>query len=175
MTVADPLDGHPCKPAAAAARKVFMNACAAWPLAPSAEPALKPNHPNHRMPVPIITSGIECGGALRSPLRLPSTSTAASEAMPALTWIAVPPAKSSEPRWPSQPPNTHLKTGTYTRNNHSGTNDRPGRELHAVGDRAGDQSRCDRGEHTEEGDGGERTAVSGDFDVVQEQRSGSHR
>ena len=32
--------------------------------------------------------------------------------MPALTWMAVPPAKSSEPRWPSQPPYTHLKIGT---------------------------------------------------------------
>ena len=67
-----------------------------------------------------MTSGIECGG-WRSPLRLPSTNTAANAAMPALTWIAVPPAKSSEPRWPSQPPYTHLKIGTYTRNSHSGT------------------------------------------------------
>jgi hypothetical protein len=49
-------------PAAAAARNVFMNACTAWPLAASAEPALKPNQPNHRMPVPIITSGMLCGG-----------------------------------------------------------------------------------------------------------------
>ena len=91
-----------------------MNAWAAWPLAPRADPALNPNQPNQRMPVPIITSGMECGGSMSrgQPLRLPSTSTAASEAMPALTWIAVPPAKSSEPRWPSQPPNTHLKMGT---------------------------------------------------------------
>ena len=73
--------------------------------------------------MPIMTSGIECGGwaSVGQPLRLPSTSTAASAAMPALTWIAVPPAKSSEPRWPSQPPNTHLKIGTYTMNSHSGT------------------------------------------------------
>ena len=91
-----------------------MNAWAAWPLAARAEPALKPNQPNHRMPVPIITSGIECGGSPSrgQPLRLPSTSTAARAAMPALTWMAVPPAKSSEPRWPSQPPKTHLKIGT---------------------------------------------------------------
>ena len=40
-----------------------MNAWAACPLAASAEPALKPNQPNHRMPVPIMTSGIECGGS----------------------------------------------------------------------------------------------------------------
>ena len=37
-------------PAAAAARNVFMNAWAACPLAARAEPALKPNQPNHRMP-----------------------------------------------------------------------------------------------------------------------------
>ena len=92
-------------PAAAAARNVFMKAWMAVPLAAKAEPALKPNHPNHRMPVPIMTSGIECGGcpSRGQPLRLPSTSTAASAAMPALTWITVPPAKSSEPRSPSQP------------------------------------------------------------------------
>ena len=48
--------------AAAAATNVFMNACAATPLAASAEPALKPNQPNHRMPVPSNVSGSECGG-----------------------------------------------------------------------------------------------------------------
>ena len=42
--------------------------------------------------------------------------------MPAFTWMAVPPAKSSEPRWPSHPPNTHLKIGTYTTKSHTGTN-----------------------------------------------------
>ena len=42
--------------------------------------------------------------------------------MPALTWIAVPPAKSSEPRSPSQPPKIHLKIGTYTSSSQTGTN-----------------------------------------------------
>ena len=76
------------------------------PLAARAEPALKPNQPNHRMPVPSMTKGIEWGGepSRGQPLRLPSTSTQARAAMPAFTWMAVPPAKSSEPRWPSQPP-----------------------------------------------------------------------
>ena len=48
----------------------------------------------------IITSGIECGGwpSLGQPLRLPSTMTAARAAIPALTWMAVPPAKSIDPR-----------------------------------------------------------------------------
>ena len=36
--------------AAAAARCVLTSAWAAMPLAPSAEPALNPNQPNHRMP-----------------------------------------------------------------------------------------------------------------------------
>src|SRR4051812_3293140 len=48
--------------AAAAATNVFMNACAATRLAASAEPALKPNHPNQRMPVPSSVKGNECGG-----------------------------------------------------------------------------------------------------------------
>ena len=36
--------------AAAAAMLVLTKAWAAWKLAPSAEPALKPNQPNHRIP-----------------------------------------------------------------------------------------------------------------------------
>ncbi len=99
------------KPAAAAARKVLTKAWAAWPSAPSADPALKPNHPNHRIPVPSITSGMLCGRCGFS-VRCPRTSTAASAAIPALTWMAVPPAKSSDPRLPSHPPYTHLNTGT---------------------------------------------------------------
>src|SRR3954454_19687617 len=51
--------------AAAAARFVFMNAVAARLLAPRADPALKPNHPNHRMPAPRTDSGNE-GGRLAS-------------------------------------------------------------------------------------------------------------
>ena len=88
-------------PPAAAATNVLMNACAVWPVAPSADPALKPNQPNHRMPVPSMTSGIECGAefSLGQLARRPSTRATAKAAMPALTWIAVPPAKSSEPRW----------------------------------------------------------------------------
>src|SRR5256886_16582118 len=47
--------------AAAAAVLVFVNASAARPLAASAEPALKPNQPNHRRPAPRSTSGTLCG------------------------------------------------------------------------------------------------------------------
>ena len=110
-----------------------MNAWMATPLAANAEPALNPNQPNHRMPVPSMTSGIECGGwrSRGQTLRLPSTSTAARAAMPAFTWMTVPPAKSSEPRSPSQPvstgsspqmpPYTQKPIGQYTSTSHNGT------------------------------------------------------
>src|SRR3989442_7031297 len=47
--------------AAAAAAFVFTNASAAVPFAASADPALKPNQPNHSRPAPIRTSGTLCG------------------------------------------------------------------------------------------------------------------
>ena len=43
--------------AAEAARNVFMIACPAMPSAASAEPALNPAQPNHRMPVPSTVMG----------------------------------------------------------------------------------------------------------------------
>ena len=111
---------------AAAASWVFMKACAARPFAPSADPALKPNQPNQRMPVPMSVSGSECGGiaCFGQPRRLPNTSTTASAAMPALMWTTVPPAKSRAPRRNSQPlgENTQCATGEYTRIAHSPRN-----------------------------------------------------
>ena len=53
----EPLDHTHPSMAAAAAMCVFTNACTAMPSARRAEPALKPNHPNQRMPVPISVSG----------------------------------------------------------------------------------------------------------------------
>ena len=38
----------------------FMNAMPARPFAASAEPALNPNHPNHRSPAPSSTNGTLC-------------------------------------------------------------------------------------------------------------------
>ncbi len=111
--------------AAAAATNVFMNACAATSLAASADPALKPNHPNHRIPVPSSVSGSECGGigSRGQPRRLPSNNTSASAPAPAFTCTTVPPAKSSAPRSASQPPaNTQCATGRYTRIDHSAMN-----------------------------------------------------
>ena len=65
-------------------------------LAASAEPALKPNQPNHSRPAPIMTSGRLCGriASRPKPRRLPSTRASARPAAPALMCTAVPPAKS---------------------------------------------------------------------------------
>ncbi len=86
------------QPSAAApvATCVLTQTSAAWPLAPSAEPALNPNQPNHSRPAPIMTNGRLCGriGSRCQPTRLPSTSARARPAAPALMCTAVPPAKS---------------------------------------------------------------------------------
>ncbi len=100
--------------AAAAATKVFRKAAAAMPSAASAEPALNPNHPNQRMPVPSMVIVRLCGGIGVSghPLRLPSSRTSAKAAAPAFMWTTAPPAKSSAPRSASQPPaKTQWATG----------------------------------------------------------------
>src|ERR1041385_6383285 len=49
-------------PAAAAAVFVVAKAEAASGVAPTAEPALKPNQPNHSKPVPKSTNGMLAGG-----------------------------------------------------------------------------------------------------------------
>ena len=54
--------------AAAAAVLVTMKALAARPPAVTAEPALKPNQPNHRSPAPRTVIGTSCGSRAR-PLR----------------------------------------------------------------------------------------------------------
>src|SRR5882672_6771098 len=46
--------------AAAVAVLVVTNACAARPLAANAEPALKPNQPNHSNAAPMTTKGTLC-------------------------------------------------------------------------------------------------------------------
>ena len=61
--------------AQAVARNVLMNASTAALFASSAEPALKPNQPNHSSDAPIIVIGRLCGAiaSLPKPIRLPST------------------------------------------------------------------------------------------------------
>ena len=72
---------------------------------PRADPALNPNQPNHRMPVPSMVNGRLWGGiaSLGQPFRLPMMSTTASAATPALMWTTAPPAKSRAPRLNSHP------------------------------------------------------------------------
>src|SRR5579862_3830713 len=89
-----------------AAMSVLTNACAAIPLAASADPALKPNQPNHSNPVPSPTKATLCG-TLVSPganLRAPTIQTEASAANPALVCTTIPPAKSRTPHLARNPP-----------------------------------------------------------------------
>src|SRR5438093_6881118 len=68
------------------AMSVLTKACAAMPFAASAEPALKPNQPNHSRPVPRATKAT-LWGSVCSPgryLRAPTTHTEARAANPAL-------------------------------------------------------------------------------------------
>src|SRR3954453_6422307 len=91
--------------AAAVAVLVLTKATPARLPAPSAEPALKPNQPNHSNPAPSSVNG-RLGGRIGSffhPSRLPSTIARARPAAPPLAWTTVPPAKSSAPFWNSQP------------------------------------------------------------------------
>ena len=88
------------------AMSVLTKACAATPFAASAEPALKPNHPNHNRPVPSATNATLCG-SVSSPganFREPTTHTDASAAKPALVCTTIPPAKSSTPHFARKPP-----------------------------------------------------------------------
>src|SRR2546429_9745534 len=59
--------------ATAVARVVVVKALAAMPSAPTALPALKPYHPTHSMPVPIMHNTMLWGGigSLPKPMRLP--------------------------------------------------------------------------------------------------------
>src|SRR3954447_13718529 len=107
--------------AAAAAVFVTMNALAAMPLAAVADPALKPNQPNHRRPAPSTVIGTSCG-SIGSPLtaRRPMRRATMRAETPELMWTTVPPAKSSAPSLYSQPSTdqTQWANGEYTRIDH---------------------------------------------------------
>ena len=91
-----------------AAKLVTRKAFAAESPADSAEPALNPNHPNHRIAAPRITYGtlLGCNPGFR---RLPTIRDAATAAMPAFIWITVPPAKSRAPSSKSHPLLAHTQ------------------------------------------------------------------
>jgi hypothetical protein len=113
--------------AAPVATKVLTQTTDAELPAVSAEPALKPNQPNHSRPAPSITRVRLCGriGSRFHPLRRPSTIASARPATPALMCTAVPPAKSiafrllaiQPPTWvvtPSSPVTEKSKTQCAT-------------------------------------------------------------
>ena len=85
---------------------VLTNACAAMPLAASAEPPLKPNQPNHNNPVPRPTKATLCGSVFSPGANFldPTTHTDARAANPALVCTTIPPAKSSTPHFMRNPP-----------------------------------------------------------------------
>ena len=98
--------------AAADAVLVVAKAIAAVALAPGAEPALKPNQPNHSMPVPRSTKGTlpgTCVSPSRWLCRRPRTIAPASAASPADMWTTVPPAKSSTPHLRRKPSGCHVQ------------------------------------------------------------------
>jgi hypothetical protein len=79
-------------------------AAGVMPTRPATMPEAAPRlvkWPSRTRSTIVLGTGILCGAEFsRGQLaRRPSTRATASAAIPALTWIAVPPAKSSEPRW----------------------------------------------------------------------------
>jgi hypothetical protein len=107
------------------AMSVLTKACAATPLAASAEPPLNPNQPNHSSPVPRATNATLCGSVCSSGpnFRAPTTHTDARAAKPALAWTTMPPAKSSAPHCArNPPPQIQCANGTYTRRLHATRN-----------------------------------------------------
>src|SRR6186713_3154228 len=107
------------RPADAAAVVVVPNALTAKEVAPTAEPALKPNQPNHNSPVPINTYGTFAGGiSLFSTcdFLLFKTMAPANAAQPAVICTTVPPAKSQAPILARNPSGCQFQcaTGAYT-------------------------------------------------------------
>ena len=145
----------------AVARYVFRNASDAVLPASSAEPALKPNQPNHRSEAPIMVSG-RLSGAIASrpkPTRVPITYAPTRPAMPALMCTTVPPAKSSAPHCQMRPAlafvasttfaavyasgpaqnHTMCAIGQYENVNHSTENSSTAENFDALGERAEDR------------------------------------
>ena len=80
-------------------------------------PALKPNHPSHRMNVPSVTAVMLWAGTGRAsplgkylPRRGPSRITPLNAAHPPTLCTVVAPAKSTKPRCASHPPRTQCPT-----------------------------------------------------------------
>src|SRR4051812_26830875 len=87
--------GHTAQ-ATAVASVVVVKAFAAIPSDATALPALKPYHPTHSMPVPIMVNTMLCGmnARLPQPVRLPRMRHSTRADQPDDMWTTVPPAKS---------------------------------------------------------------------------------
>ena len=136
-----------------AAVVVTVKALTATAFAAPALPALKPNQPNQRMPAPSTIIVMSCGsiGSLPEALaRAVRRCAAASAAAPALTWMAVPPAKSrpftsdGDPAFDVEHPVRDRRVDQQRPGDHE---DQERSELRALGEGARDQGRRDDGEH----------------------------
>src|SRR5215471_19167278 len=133
--------------AVAVAICVTVMAMPACMLAATAEPALKPNQPTHSSEAPMKVSTMLWPGPVS--LRLPRQIAAIRPAVPELMCTTVPPAKSSTLIMASELPAARKPSGpTHPVCDRRIDEDRPqadepehGRELHALGEGAGDQRR----------------------------------
>ncbi|MNZ94952.1 hypothetical protein D3C78_1140740 [compost metagenome] len=87
---------------------VVAKAETARSLAPNAEPALKPNQPNHSKPVPNTTYGI-LAGCTSFDFLFFKTIAPANAAHPAEICTTVPPAKSNTPILNNKPSGCHVQ------------------------------------------------------------------
>ncbi len=95
---------------------VDIQATAEMPVAPNAEPPLKPNQPNHNNAVPSKVNDILHGIIDVYLYLLPNTIAAANPANPLDTCTTFPPAKSRAPHLKHQPSIFHIQCaiGQYT-------------------------------------------------------------
>src|ERR671925_1779270 len=84
---------------------VATNALVAFVAAAAAEPALKPNQPNHSSAAPSTISDMLCAsiGTLPYPSLRPSIKAITRPDQPDVMCMTVPPAKSSAPTQPPKP------------------------------------------------------------------------
>ena len=145
-----------------AASCVLTSAWAATLPADRAEPALKPNQPNHSTPAPTRVSGSECGGIASpgQPRRRPRTIASARADAPEFISTTDPPAKSSTPICASQPvgEKTQWASGTYTTSDPQRGEGQEAAELHPVRAGAGQQRGRD---HCRTSSGRRRTPSAG--------------
>ena len=163
---------------AAAATKVFMKAAAAMPSAASAEPALKPNHPKNRMPVPSMVIVRLCGRHRRvRPALAPAQQE--DERQCRGTGVHVDHGATGEVEGAEvgQPATGEDPVGHRAVDQDGPERDEhgPRRELHAVGHGPADQGRRDHREGQLEGAEDDHGDREGAEELVRAQIAGQHR